>query len=892
LIYWFLPASWRAFLFRPMRTLVQPSQSKYSYNGIWFFSFWFLFCLSLFFLKIPLNLFTDIRNLTSSFQSYSCNWNQVFQIIFSHVLIVFVSGTFLMLFLGTGELILGMIVDFDFSLMEVWVWSLAFGMVFWGLLAESLAFSGLFYPKLLQILSLLGLGLLLIKSRLRLILRCWPFERSQTYTRPWLIAALAALILTISNLVAPEMSWDAITYQLVLPRDYLIHHCFYPVIGMIPAHYPALGEMFFSWGLAWGNDSIARSFSFLAHLGTALALIALGTRLISERAGWYAAAFYFFFPYLNIYSTRGYVDLFVGFYATLGLGYLVLLALNRIPAENEKRTKGFFVLIALALGAIWAIKYNALAYGLAGFSVLAWNFNGFKNKLFFCALLCFSPFFFFFPWSLKNWEYVHNPVYPYLANWFQSFEWNEFDQRVSDIKFPVEGLKGIVRFPVVLWGIFFNRYSGAPNEEVGLAILAFSPLLLIKGLDRKAVGVIGLAGGIPFLFWLVTSHQLRLMTSVIALTSLIVALGFEKALQNWKTKVKWLSLLPLVLAWVAVFYLFQGLLEQPNPYPHFLGLQTRNEFLRQVMRPTGYVDLNNYLNKTLPADAKVLILGQQNGYYLQRENLYDFDYTYPVLKEWEDRSLSPEELYRWFLKNNVNYLLYNSNGMMASAVQAEGMGFERYAWNPSELHNYEQFFLRYTKKIPLILADGYSLYRVAPRSGFSTLPEFLPGTEKYYLDDMVRLMGLKKASDIFGVSLKPDIYKNAYDDVSKQHPEIGYPAFQSALAQLAGGAKGNDVLIKGQLGLDRNGDQSSFFELKADILLEKGRTHVAIPFLEKAQLFSPEKDDVARNLAVAYYNEHHLDQAVQEAQRALDLAPYSVDYQKLLTQLQALEQKH
>ena len=140
--------------------------------------------------------------------------------------------------------------------------------------------------------------------------------------------------------------------------------------------------------------------------------------------------------------------------------------------------------------------------------------------------------------------------------------------------------------------------------------------------------------------------------------------------------------------------------------------------------------------------------------------------------------------------------------MMVSAVQAEDLGFERYAWAPSELHNYEQFFLRYTQKIPLILDNGYSLYRVAPRSGFSTIPEFLPGTEKYYLDDMVQLMGLKKTSDIFGVSLKPDIYKKAYDAVFLQHPEMGYPCFQSALAELADGTTEKAVLEKGKIGLD------------------------------------------------------------------------------------------
>jgi hypothetical protein len=454
------------------------------------------------------------------------------------------------------------------------------------------------------------------------------------------------------------------------------------------------------------------------------------------------------------------------------------MVLDRFPIENEQKQNGFLFLIAFALGVIGAIKYNAIAYWLAAFFVLAWSFNKTRIKFLFLALLSFFPLFFFVPWALKSWEYVHNPVYPYLSDWFHSFEWNEFDQRVSIIKFPVEGIKGIIRLPIILWEIFFNRYSGAPNEEVGLAILVFSPLLLMKGLERKTIGVLGLAAGIPFVFWLLTSHQLRLIAPVIALTSLIMAIGFEQALKNWKTQVKWLSLLPLLLAWVTVFYLFQGLLEQPNPFAHFLGLQTRDQFLNQVMRPKGYVDLNNYLNKTLPLDAKVLILGQQNGYYLQRENLYDFDYTYPVLKDWADRSANPEELYRRFLKNDFNYILYNSNGMMSSVVQAENLGFERYAWTSSELHFYEQFFLKYTQKVPLVLANGYSLYRVNPRSGFSSFPEFLPGTEKYYLDDMVRFMGLKRVSDIFGVVLPSDIYKKAYDAVSKQHPEIGYPCFQ------------------------------------------------------------------------------------------------------------------
>jgi tetratricopeptide (TPR) repeat protein len=123
--------------------------------------------------------------------------------------------------------------------------------------------------------------------------------------------------------------------------------------------------------------------------------------------------------------------------------------------------------------------------------------------------------------------------------------------------------------------------------------------------------------------------------------------------------------------------------------------------------------------------------------------------------------------------------------------------------------------------------------------------------------------------------------------------EIGYPCFQSAMADLAeNGPKGDEVLNKGKVGFDRNGDEASWLVLKADVLLEKGRTHDAVTLLEKAQLLGPEKDDVARNLSVAYYNERRLDQAIQEAQIAVNLAPSLDDYRKLLSQLQALQSNH
>jgi len=870
---------------------MQPNQPDGQNKSIWFFCLWFLVCLTVTFLKIPLNLFTDLQNLILTFQNCSWTWNQIIQIQCAHLDVLLASLGYLILFIATGNQLLTIFVNDVLTKMERWVWSLALGLIFWGLLAEGFALTHLFYPVLLQALSASGLILFVFNDKLRVVERCWPFEGISGSPWYWKTVLGVLLLLTLSNLLSPEMSWDAITYQLVLPRYYLLHHGFYLVQGIAPSQYPSLGEMFFSWGLVWGDDSIARFFCFWVHLGTVLTLFSLGKRLGSERAGWYASAFYGFFPYLNIYSTRGYVDLFAGFFATLGLGIFVCLAADKNTELKDSKQRSVLFLAIMALAAVWAIKYNSVSYWLVALIILAWKFRKKSEGLFLLVSFFTLPLFFFVPWAFKAWIYTHNPIFPYLPDWFGTFCWNEFDQRVSAIKFPIAGLKGIVHLPIILWGIFFSRYSGAPNEEVSIAILAFSPLLLIKSAEKKLMGILALVAGVPFFFWLVTSHQLRLITPVIAFVSLLVGLGFDNALKVWKEKAKWIVWMPFILACLAVLYMFQGLLEQPNPFPHFLGLQTRDQFLSQIMRPIGYVELNNELNKKLPIESKVLVLGQQNGYYLQRESVFDFDYIHPLLKTWVDNSSSPTDIYHWFLKNDFKYLLYNSGGMMGAVVRADELGVTRYDWSPRQLKNYEHFFLKYTQKVPLETA-GYTLYRVGPRDGFSAFPEFLPGTEKYYLDDMVQLMGYKRVSSILGKSLPPEIYARAYTAVAEQHPEMGYACFQSAMADLAEKrTKDSDVLKKGKMGFERSGDEASWLVLRADMLLSKGKSKEAVSDLQKAQLLSPERDDVARNLAVAYYNEHHLDQAVKEAEVALSLAPSSDDYRKLLSQLQSLPLK-
>ncbi len=855
------------------------------------FLLWVFGCLGLYFWKIPPHPFLSLQYFFLPFKTSQRNWAQVFQAWLNHgYFLISFTGT-LIVVMGTGNRMLRLVGRWAFNPVEEWVWSLALGWLFWGLLASGLAVEKLFYLHLLMVIGLLVLFFFIVMDRWESVIRCWSFSGFPNLPLLWSISAGLIALLSLTNLLAPEMSWDAMTYQLILPKFYFLNHGFYPAQGMVPAHYPSLGQMFFSWGLLWGNDSLARSFCFLAHLGTALALVTLGTRLENVKAGWFAAMFYWAFPYLNIFSTRGYVDLFAGYYAVLGLGALILFTVKPIGDSSEpeiKETRIFWFLGLVALGATWGIKYNAIAFWLAGAAILflATLKNPLKKRIWIGMVVV--PIFFFGFWALKSWAYTGNPVFPYFSNVFETFGWTDFDQKASAIKFQIEGWDGVVKIPEVLWGIFFKNYSGAANEEISLIPLLLLPLLWFGG--KRVAWKIPLLAAIliPFFFWLVTSHQLRLISVVAALIALLLGFAYERALENWSSYAGSLNLFFGFYFLILAFYLFQGLVQQPNPFACFLGFQSRSEFLNGVLRPKGYMQVAGDLNHVLPEDAKILILGQQNGYYLERVSIFDFDYNYPGLKRLTEKSSTPESLYSQFRKNGITHILYNANSMLGTGIRVEGLGVDRFHWKPEELKNYEQFFLKYTRKMPLPVAEGYALYEVAPREGFSSFPEYLPGTELYYLKNMQEAMGLPKLSDMVGKSIPSGAYLKSYEGVADQHPELGYSCFQWAFAQLASHPESfREALKRGEEGFRRNGDKASWLTLQGDVFLIQKKISQAISSLEEAEKLSPEREDVARNLAFAYYNEHDLKKALSEAERAAALAPFSEEYQQLALRLKS-----
>lgn len=255
-------------------------------RGIWVFSLAALLTLFYFYHKISLDPLGAFAAQWRDFNQYSFSPDLFLNTWLSHLLTMGEWFALAAIMIGTGVRLLRLLGIKEEEGPLTWALRLGLGWLFWGLLALGLGLTQLLYPSLLMALPGLALVALGYRDRFHFFKRLWPITPAPSFSFPWGVVSWV-LFLSLANLLSPEMSWDAMTYQLLLPKFYMLHHGFYAPAGMIPAHYPALGQMLFTWGLVWGDDSVSRGFSFLAHMATALALVGLGTGWkIQGRGGW------------------------------------------------------------------------------------------------------------------------------------------------------------------------------------------------------------------------------------------------------------------------------------------------------------------------------------------------------------------------------------------------------------------------------------------------------------------------------------------------------------------------------------------------------------------------------------------------------------------------------
>ncbi len=516
-----------------------------------------------------------------------------------------------------------------------------------------------------------------------------------------LLSFTVILLLAIIPLaLTPPTVRDELIQHLALPRLYLAKGRIFEIPFMGFSYLPQNIDLLYMVPLAFGADTAPR----LIHTGfAALTGLLVYFYLLPGSGRTYAllGLFLYLATPLSVNLSRiAYIDHGAAFFSTLALMAALKWREEGFPAK-------WLIYSAVSMGLALGAKYNTvLSFALIGAFIVharAKDRRSIPGALWAGVVFAVVAVAVLSPWLVRNYAWKGSPFYPLWESAMQASAKGEGIHVTGEIA-PVgkrfflygEGVFDIVLLPLRLfWEGADNsirRFDGVLNPF----FLAFIPLAFFG--KRRGDGDIKFLAVFSFLFlvlaFLTVDLVTRYLMPVIPLVVILVTLGFRNLVET--RRLGWLA--GAVMAALIVFdaAYINGLYKRHAPFQYLSGSESREQYLSK--RLPDY-DAVSYANRTLPADAKVMLLfSGDRGYYWEREYTYS-DRNGTVLRGFIRASEDGLGLKERFYGAGATHLFLNDT-LMAKFLNDN--------FNEKELAVASDFFNNHAAR--LYSANGFSLF--------------------------------------------------------------------------------------------------------------------------------------------------------------------------------------
>ena len=499
---------------------------------------------------------------------------------------------------------------------------------------------------LLQVGGSLGAWIVLLVGLLLLAEQYRRWFASQT--RPeivwpliiWTVAPALATLL-IASCSAPSWLWatefggyDALSYHLQLPKEWLALGSITPLDHNVYSHMPGFVEAaFYHLAVLRGDgiDSVYAAQMLHACFGVISAILVgrLGFRYANSLGGFLAGAVLLGTPWVIVVGSLGYNELAVVLMLATGL---LIVDDYDLPVRHQAALLG--IVIGAACGAkLTSIGFVALPLVLLALwnhPITRWPGQLVVMGLFVVMLLS--------PYLIANGLDTGNPLFPFATGILGTGHWTAEQVATWTTGHQVEGgiaarlTEGFHQF--ARYGIGRNPYRNEPwipqwSILPLLTVLAFSLGLSSEKLRGRSLRLL-IVLVVQLLFWLFFTHvKSRFMLPAIVPMSLSVSLAYSWLRETFPSnRLAGLSTLCagfLLLLWCSQpLYLFS---REKNGNPaamidmsRFLSGREYNAAQRRELGSTQFAAI--YLNYLLDPGAKVLMVGHAAPLYLRKPVVY------------------------------------------------------------------------------------------------------------------------------------------------------------------------------------------------------------------------------------------------------------------------------
>lgn len=449
--------------------------------------------------------------------------------------------------------------------------------VVWTLLAFLTALFAFRLPRLLALAQLLR--------------REWRNARISASGSALISSACFVLLINIAWSLVPEVQFDALNYQLAVPRFYVEHGGIVDLPYFWHSYLSHLFNMLFALGLVVSTHTLPKLLTMATGLIATVAIYRLGARLFSRPVGVCAAVFFYTTPLVSWLSTTAYVDLpltmFVcgavlahvcwrdskcaawlwasgaslgaalgtklngGFIAPVALLFVMLeIRERRRPAGEMLRTIGkYFLVIAL-----FAVPSYAITYALTG-----------------------------------------NPIFPLMNGIFRSPLWETTNTAMNASLFGVgSSPRALLTLPVALTFQSYRFNEALPAGGLGpfLCLIPIALLLTRREARRRVFWFLLAIAGVYLAAWAVAFQYGRYYVPILPLVVLLSLQSLLRLEGSYRYVVT-ACLATLLLAQGALIPLQFWQIPERIPFRAVFAIEAKRDLLaraRPLYRAVEYVN--------------------------------------------------------------------------------------------------------------------------------------------------------------------------------------------------------------------------------------------------------------------------------------------------------------
>ena len=526
------------------------------------------------------------------------------------------------------------------------------GVAVLSLVATLSALAGLLWIAGMVILLLIAAGLVMAIRTVRPGRpwpSLWPAVSGIALGVVWLIAWLWATI--------PSTFYDELAYHLVIPERALATGSLQTFPWVWHTLMPHASDLLLSWGMAIGGDLGARAMHWSFYAWASLAAWGLLEAILGPRSSRWT-------PVLIAGALASSPTLwFLGtltFAETCLTAALTTAACVLAAAKQEDR---LWLPAGLLLGLAATVKLSGLAWMLAGLAaalVLRWS----RRNLALAALVALASI---IPWWGRAAWFTGNPIYPLAYRWLGGGDlWDDANQALLKGDLPPNaldlGIAGLLRLP---WDLVMHSGRFGSASDAGLFAVVATVTLLLIPLCTRAMRVdsrltrLGDAAWV-FVFlggsaWVATSTTTRFIAPALLL-GLVTLLGLTLSFRETGLTLALAVVIPMGI-WGAIRFL-----EQHEAVFSSTGVALGNEQREHYLaRQLDHYDAASFVRAHVPADARLLFIGEARPYYFSREAIAPYPFDRHPLERWVKEADSPEALARGLAREKITHVVLNIN---------------------------------------------------------------------------------------------------------------------------------------------------------------------------------------------------------------------------------------